>query len=158
MPRTPDEALARLHDLQRSNTTAWDQLCLKLSRSVYDVAAKYPTASDGWRGTKHRGKGTPPKGALVWWTTGRYGHVCLADGKGNVVGNWFKDGGRVRTVSISAVSAALGAQPAGWSRDINGIVVLPEVAKEGAYARLARIARQRLKKIRNLQRRLKAAK
>lgn len=158
MPRTPDQALAWAHEVEKSGTTAWNQLCLKFSRTAYGVGAMHPDATTGWKATKQRGTGKPPKGALVWWTTGRYGHVCLADGKGNVVGNWFKDGGRVRTVSISAVSAALGAQPAGWSRDINGIVVLPEVAKEGAYARLARIARQRLKKIRNLQRRLKAAK
>jgi len=38
-------------------------------------------------------KGTPPRGALLWWTGnngtgGGYGHVAVADGKGNFLNNW----------------------------------------------------------------------
>jgi hypothetical protein len=159
--RTPDQALVWLAGEQDTGSTEWNQLCLKLARTAYGVPAVHPDAKTAWKATKHRGKGDPIRGALVWWDNGKYGHVAVADGNGNVVGNDFRAGGRVRKTSIASMSSALGRKPAGWSRDLNGYVVVPAPAaepRESSYERLVRIAHQRYVKIKKLQAKLKAKK
>ena len=156
--RTPDQALAWLAEQGQSGTTEWNQLCLKLARTAYGVPAVHPDAKTAWKATKVRGKGEPPRGAAVWWDRGKYGHVAIADGRGNVLGNDFRVGGRVRLTSIDSMSAALGGKPTGWSRDLNGITVLPAPdgpKPETSYERLVRIAHQRYVKIKKLQAKLK---
>ena len=56
--------------------TGWDSPAQIIDRGVLD-------------GKLHQG--APPRGALMWWkppTGGSYGHVAVADGKGNFLNNW----------------------------------------------------------------------
>lgn len=128
-----EKALVFLKAEADSDTTKWNQLCLKLARTAYGVPAKNPTATAGWHDTDHRG-GTglaamkkAPRGALVWWTGGSAGHVAISDGQGRAWGNWYPNGGRVELQEIGTITSRLNLKPAGWSYDVNGVRVLDEV-------------------------------
>lgn len=138
--RTVDQAIAFYDAQEASGTLHWDGRCADLANSSYDIDSDgSPDAKAKWARTKHRGVGTPVRGAFVWWTVGEHGHVGVADGKGNLKTNWwvapFK--GRVRTIPIKAVSASLGADPVGWSRDIEGVLAVPEVVAPAAPPAIA---------------------
>lgn len=130
--RTPDEAIRWLREQELSGTYAWDGDCKMLARTAYGIPSDgTPSALLAWEKTDHRGTGDAPRGAFVWWRNKPHGHVGVADGKGNVIANvdWAPAFGRVRTMPIKQVSATLGLQPAGWSRDIDGVLAVPAPPK-----------------------------
>ena len=78
-----------------------------------------PSAWHAWQHAKHRHtRGTPPRGAFVFWSTSRhpYGHVAISEGNGYVRHDW---GGRSVRTTISTVNRA-GYRYAGWSEDLYG--------------------------------------
>lgn len=127
--RTPEEAVAWLQAEERSNTYEFDGQCKQLARTAYNIPSDgSPSALSAWLRTDHRGVGDPPLGAFVFWPNKPNGHVGVCDGKGNIIANvdWAPANGRVRTMSIKAISAALHCQPSGWSRDIEGVLAVHE--------------------------------
>ena len=66
---------------------------------------------------RHR-LGTPPAGALVFWNVGRYGHVALADGHGNVFSNDIKRAGKIDRVPQSLITRNWGAKYLGWANPV----------------------------------------
>lgn len=132
--RTADQAITWLKQQEKSGTYRWDGQCKALARTAYGIPSDgTPSALLAWEKTDHRGKGSPPRGAFVWWTNQPNGHVGIADGNGNIIANvdWKPADGRVRTLPIDTVSAVLGRDPVGWSRDIEGVSVIPEPEPRG---------------------------
>jgi uncharacterized protein involved in copper resistance len=72
---------------QRKNPTqSWEMLCQSFCRQAYGVQAWAPSAIEAWgkipRTQKHAG-GKPsvaPRGALLYYAIGKYGHVAIASG------------------------------------------------------------------------------
>lgn len=126
MARTVAQALSYAYNQHKSPSRNWGAWCLVFVRSAWGVAALYPSAEKGWYGTRHRmGTGTPPAGAPVWWTNGRHGHVALSAGGGYCWSNDVVTYGRIHKVAISRITRQWGQRYRGWTRDINGVVVLP---------------------------------
>lgn len=68
-------------------TQDWSNKCQSFCRQAYGVAAWSPSAKEAWfsipQSEKHVG-GHPsdaPRGALIYFTKGTYGHVAIATGK-----------------------------------------------------------------------------
>lgn len=127
--RLPHQAVAWLRKEAKSRTTAHHNMCKRLARIASGVDSDgTPDATTAWKKTKHRGTTpakTAPLGAKIWWTTGDHGHVITSNGKGGGLGNYWKDAGRVRELSMSTWNKSMGGVPAGWSYDIDGVVVVP---------------------------------
>jgi hypothetical protein len=68
-------------------TQDWSNLCQSFCRQAYGVAAWSPSAKEAWFQIPQREKtvgGHPsdaPRGALIYFTKGTYGHVAIATGK-----------------------------------------------------------------------------
>lgn len=72
---------------QRSNPTQeWTMLCQSFCRQAYGVQAWAPSAISAWGQIPRRYKnegGSPnraPRGALLYYAIGKYGHVAIAAG------------------------------------------------------------------------------
>lgn len=128
---TPKEALAFERQVAVSNTREWDGNCKRLARTAYNVPSNGTgTAAGSWKNTKHRGTGTPIYGALCWWTGGANGagHVAIMGHDGLVWCNTWWNGGKVRGVELAVISERSShLKYVGWSRDIDGVTVVPAV-------------------------------
>jgi len=124
----------------------WKNLCLKFCRQAYDVPAVHfaddpETVNDArtaWEHTKHRGDKDeqPPAGALMWWIradepegTDEDGHVAIATGDGHIwssdIGDSGDRQGQIYLVPSTEISKTWkGLTFAGWSRDINNVLVV----------------------------------
>lgn len=97
-------------------------MCLMYTRTWLGISSRYPSAISAWKNaSKRRTKGTPPKGAPVFWSGGKYGHVALSVGGGKCRSTDRPRTGRVSTVSIDSISRAWGYRYVGWSADLNGV-------------------------------------
>ena len=63
-------------------------------------------------------RGTPPAGALVFWSVGRYGHVAISAGDGTCFSTDFRRTGKVDRVRIADITKGWGARYLGWSRPV----------------------------------------
>jgi hypothetical protein len=90
LDRTVDEVMRYAKGQIRHPTPPigndWDHLCQAFCRSAYDVDAWAPSAILAWgkipRTQKHA-RGNPsaaPRGALLYFAGGKYGHVMIAAG------------------------------------------------------------------------------
>lgn len=87
LDRDVDEVMKWARDQIKHPTQDWDHLCLSFCRQAYGVPAFAPSAIAAWglipRRQKHAG-GKPsqaPRGAMLYFAGGKYGHVMLAAGK-----------------------------------------------------------------------------
>ena len=87
LPRTVDEVIAWSKGQRDNPTQSWQGLCQSHCRNSYGVGAWAPSAIAAWAripdAMKHKG-GKPsdaPRGALLYYKGGQYGHVALAIGK-----------------------------------------------------------------------------
>jgi hypothetical protein len=127
--RTADQAI----DYARTTTTLYHDQCLGFVRAAYALPALgYPDASTAWDGTLHRGTGTAPRGALLWWTGGSegHGHVAISNGDGHCYSTDFGAAGyvgdgRIRLIPIENVAKQSSCVYRGWSRDYGGNIFLP---------------------------------
>lgn len=130
MTATPAQAIARAHN-QSVNGPAYPLgMCLRATRRLYDVPAVYSDAAAAWSHTRHRipiGAGAPA-GALVWWTGGSHGHghVALVTGDGYCWSVDIRRPGYFDRVPISAITREWGLRFVGYSRDVNGVQVVPD--------------------------------
>lgn len=68
----------------RKGSTKYEHCCQKAAGLSWDRDTKHASAIKFWKSSdgKRHTKGTPPKGAFVFWDISSYGHVGVADGKG----------------------------------------------------------------------------
>ena len=85
--RTVDEVIAWSRAQMNKPTQSFKGLCQQHCRSAYGVNAWSPSAIEAWKkipaSKKHAG-GKPseaPRGAILYYSGGQYGHVALAIGK-----------------------------------------------------------------------------
>ncbi|AXB45481.1 hypothetical protein [Amycolatopsis albispora] len=70
----------------RNGSTAYQGYCERAVRLAWNRRTHHASAIAHWRssdGARHT-RGTPPRGAFVFWNISQYGHVGLADGNGGV--------------------------------------------------------------------------
>lgn len=86
LPRTVNEVIQWSREQRRDPTQSWAGLCQSHCRQAYGVSAWAPSAIAAWQripeGEKHKG-GSPedaPRGALLYYEGGQYGHVAIATG------------------------------------------------------------------------------
>lgn len=117
-------AKARWH---AENTNWGVGYCLKFARSCAGAPANTYDAATAWRQATHRHTtGTPPLGAMVFWTGGSrgHGHIAVSDGGGYVWSTDIIRPGRVDRVSIARLGATWGNLTyVGWTEDVNGVLI-----------------------------------
>lgn len=97
--------------------------CLKFSRMAAGAPAKAYNANTAWEEAqfKHR-VGTPPRGAFVFWSGGKHGHVAISDGGGYVWSTDIKRRGKVDRYPIAGIPLKwYGRKLRGWTEDVNGV-------------------------------------
>jgi hypothetical protein len=82
----------------------------------------YADARTHWQATpdryRHQGDTNPPVGSLVFWDTGKSGHVAIVTGygaKGAMVSTTHKGGGTPTVMPLSDASRQLGGKYYGWT-------------------------------------------
>jgi hypothetical protein len=87
LPRSVDEVIAWSRNQKDHPTQSWEGMCQSHCRNAYGVPAWAPSAAQAWEkipdSEKHKG-GNPndaPRGALLYYLGGKFGHVALAIGK-----------------------------------------------------------------------------
>lgn len=97
LSRSVDEAINWMERQHANPTQSWANLCQSACRQAYGVAAWSPSAKEAWaripRDKKQAG-GHPedaPRGALIYFDSGTYGHVALAIGKSTNDKCWSND-------------------------------------------------------------------
>jgi hypothetical protein len=119
-----DEAVARAMHLVGSH--GYYQLCARLAANIWGrPRAGYFSAAEQWRqmvatNNAHVGDRRPPRGALLFWDTGRpYGHVAVYVGAGRIVSNDIGDAasgeGGVYLVNFGLIESKWGATYLGWA-------------------------------------------
>jgi hypothetical protein len=102
-------------------------LCLKQVRIWYGLPARYTSAASAWQRAKLRIKDDriPPRGAPVFWTGGSkgFGHIALSLGNGRIRSTDVAGSGGVGTVSIDFPAQHWGLHYAGWTADLNAVVI-----------------------------------
>lgn len=132
MTATPLQALARARN-QSVNGPRFDLgFCLRETRKLYDVPARYDSAAAAWARTRHRVPAhQAPAGSLVWWTGGNggFGHVAVAIGDGYCWSVDIRRHGYFDRVPIGEITREWGLTLAGYSLDLNDVQVVPPPAK-----------------------------
>lgn len=133
IPRQPGEAVS--YARRQADSNAWWRvgLCLKFTRTCFNVAAMQNATPAGgyallaWQRAKYKhgvGSKRPPAGVPVFFDgVGRYGHVAVSAGGGYVYTTDYPLLNRVRKVPITAIELAWGCYMIGWTEDINGVRV-----------------------------------
>lgn len=91
LPRSVDDVISWSRNQIDHPTQSWKGLCQSHCRQAYGVAAWAPSAIDAWNsipdGHKHHGGhvGDVPRGGLLYYSGGQYGHVALAVGRNSNV-------------------------------------------------------------------------
>lgn len=131
MARAPMAAIAVGRGLiKRPPDRANIGMCLRETREIYDVGSRYRTAAAAYAATRLRGRGPAPAGALHWWIGGSSGagHVALGISPTRVISIDNVRAGALDVVTLARIRATWGnLHYEGWSRDINGVEVVPLV-------------------------------
>jgi hypothetical protein len=87
----------------------------------YPKVAGLASANAAWSAARQKvTSGTPPAGAPVYWSGGKYGHIAVSLGGGYCRSTDYPSKGRVGTVSIASLTKQWGLRYRGWSRDYAG--------------------------------------
>lgn len=87
LPRTVDEVIAWGRGQVTKPTQSWSNRCQSFCRQAYNVPAWSPSAIGAWKQIPARQRqagGVPsaaPRGALLYYSGGKFGHVAIAIGK-----------------------------------------------------------------------------
>lgn len=100
--------------LARRGTTAYQGRCERAVENAFGTSGRYPTARANWTARVRFGQArTPaaaaPRGALVFYSTSRRGHVAISLGGGKVVSTSVH--GRIGVAPIAYFQ-----HPLGWAR------------------------------------------
>jgi hypothetical protein len=97
LSRDVDGAIAWMEREHDDPTQSWSNLCQSACRQSYGVAAWSDSAKNAWRqipSSKRVDGGSPfdaPRGALIYFDSGTYGHVALCKGKTTDDKAWSND-------------------------------------------------------------------
>lgn len=97
LSRTVDQAIDFAERQSVNPTQSWSNLCQSFCRQAYGVQAWASSAKEAWGKIpkdKKRSGGHPeeaPRGALIYFDSGTYGHVALAIGKSTNDKCWSND-------------------------------------------------------------------
>lgn len=97
LSRTVDQAIDFAERQSVNPTQSWDNLCQSFCRQAYGVNAWASSAKEAWGKIpkdKKRSGGHPeeaPRGALIYFDSGTYGHVALCIGKSTNDKCWSND-------------------------------------------------------------------
>lgn len=98
----------------------WNNHCAHTVACAYGKTASGWNAYQGWEMTlnKHHHSGrnmnNPPRGALLFFKGGTYGHVCLSNGRKRAWTNDAPTVGKVGLVPVSYFTNNWGMQYVGW--------------------------------------------
>jgi hypothetical protein len=86
LKRTPDDAIAWLQNQSKFPTQSWKGLCQSSCRGAYGIPAWAGSAIIAWnkipKEHQHKGKpGDAPRGAIMYYKIGKFGHAVVAIGK-----------------------------------------------------------------------------
>ena len=100
-------------------------MCLRFCWTVLAAPESYgiPSAKAAWAAaTRRHTTGTPPRGALVYWGNGQFGHIVVSLGDGKVRSTDYPTKGRVGSVYIHDLERewGIGGSYLGWSEDLAG--------------------------------------
>lgn len=97
-------------------------MCLYECQEIYPTNHEHPSAWAQWENakTKHTSKRKIPVGAPVYYKGGRFGHVVLYVGNGNVRSTDAAGPGKMATVPLEWFEKAWGYTFVGWSEDLGG--------------------------------------
>ena len=147
MTNTPSEALALSLERQNSNFTHGSGFCLQTVREYFAIPPKEPDATGAWDHAKvrHAGMAGIKRGAPLFWAHdggSGHGHIVIYVGNNKCRStDYFRGGGLIATVSVDSISAARGAQPVGWTEDINGVSIDFPLSTAERLARLRHLKR-----------------
>jgi hypothetical protein len=82
----PDDAIAWMREQSVHPTQSWRGLCQSSCRGAYRIPAWAGSAILAWnkipKEHRHYGKpGSAPRGAIMYYSIGKYGHAVIAIGK-----------------------------------------------------------------------------
>lgn len=96
--------------------------CLQQVRQWWGIGPKYGSAISAWYGARYKHRNSSaPRGAAVFYSGGRYGHVAFSLGNGYVRSTDVAGRGRVGTVPINWFARNWGYNLLGWTEDLNGV-------------------------------------
>ena len=101
--------------------------CLQYVRTWLEIGSRDPSAISAWSnaGGKHQGDRTPPLGAPVFYSGGRYGHIVIAGGLVNgtqmIRSTDVSSSGHVSSVDIGWCERNWGYRLLGWTETLNGV-------------------------------------
>jgi uncharacterized protein YraI len=120
-PKTCAQAVAwaQAH-ITTSYVADYYQRCDHIMGLAYGYSASgFVSAKAHWNSTpsqyKHSGDRNPPAGALVFFTTGVYGHVALVTGTGQLASNDIHGNGTFTHTTIAEIESKWGAGYLGWT-------------------------------------------
>lgn len=130
VPQTPRQALANAKALSVDAVYVRVGYCLNVVRErEFRVAGLWPDAGTAWEEAdlKHRETDPTkiPRGAVVYWTNDRYGHVALSAGGGMCWTTDYRRPGYVDLAPIASLAGWCRGQLVGWAEDLNGVDVWP---------------------------------
>lgn len=120
-------AIAFARDLIKQHAYVGVGYCLKTVRTYFGVAALYPDAETAWEQAQHKHRTSNPDhfpwGTPGFATNGGNGHVWLNIGHGRCITTDYGQAGYIGIAPISAMAPWVRGELAGWSKDLNGVVV-----------------------------------
>lgn len=129
-PATPAQALQHAWFLNTDGVYVGVGYCLKTVRDPeFRIPALYPDAETAWEEADQKHPTADPhdipRGAVVFWTNGRHGHVALSAGGGLCWTTDYRRPGYVDLAPIASLASWCGGTLVGWAEDLNGIDVWP---------------------------------
>ncbi len=120
-PNSCDQALTFLERQDATNSSQWYRSCLALVANAYgwgysgvDTAGAHAALIER-AGKMHSSRTGIPRGAVLWWTNGRAGHVAVYAGDGLIYSNDAVTPGQVNKVRWDLPEKKWGQHFAGWS-------------------------------------------
>lgn len=126
-PPKPYPAIVAARAQSLSGEPMQTGMCLQAVRECYGIPAKEPSAAHAWAHAHrpHRGDTNPPRGFPVFWTGGshNFGHVAISAGNGWVWSTDIKRPGFFNIVPLTLIREKWGLTYAGWTEDLNGVLI-----------------------------------
>lgn len=138
IPATPPQAMAKAKEYTDTNHWCGVGFCLKIVHEYFNVPALWPDAATAWDNAARRHAATPtavPRGAVVYWTNGRHGHIALSVGGGLCRTTDYRRNGMVDLAPIANLASWCGGSLAGWGETLNGFKVWPDPKKPAPKAK-----------------------
>lgn len=87
--RAAEARVGQVYTSENRNAGWWSGWCETFVALAYGNRFRYPSAIDHFYDYRNRGLirgGVPPRGAIVFWSIGQWGHTAISVGGGQVIG------------------------------------------------------------------------